>query len=63
MTYAPTTHRVREPYDGPRRHDVTVETQNAGGYWRKQQIIGGDAVTIAFLRALADELEKGTVTT
>ena len=61
MTYAPSTHRIRQQYTGPRRHEITVTTREPGVDVRRQ-VSGGDPEVIAWLRALADELERGTVT-
>jgi len=55
---APTARRQREPFDGPRWHRITVETDEPGvAHTVRQSTEGGDAVTAAWLRAYADQID------
>lgn len=55
---APATRRQREPFDGPRWHRISVETDEPGlAHTLRQSAEGGDAVTAAWLRAYADQID------
>ena len=54
----PTTRREVTPFDGPRWHRVLVTTEEPGAVRPVSQTTeGGDAVTAAWLRAVADQID------
>lgn len=57
-TVAPPARREVPPFDGPRWHRISVETDEPGlRHTMRQSTEGGDAVTAAWLRAVADQID------
>jgi hypothetical protein len=59
MSWAPSSRRERAPYQGPHWHTVEVVSRIPGErYPMRRSVEGSSTTTVAWLRALADEIES-----